>query len=74
MNPDDLKRRYVRKPKPESKIADLSTSRWYAYDASGDFKGEVLLTNDTKKRYEAKGFTFRRKFQALQEWMDDAAS
>ncbi len=36
------------------------TSRYKAFDAEGKYKGIVSLTNDSKRRYEAKGFTFTR--------------
>lgn len=56
----DWEKRYVRKPSPASRPQTV-TSYYYAYDADGEFKGEVVLTNDTKKRYEERGYTFKRR-------------
>jgi hypothetical protein len=56
----DWERRYVRKPNERSKPQTPITSYYYAY-LDEEFKGEVKLTNDTKKRYEAMGYTFKRR-------------
>lgn len=57
MNKEEHARRYIRTPKPESRIVD---SYYYAYK-DGVFIEEVRLTHDTKKRYEAMGYTFKRR-------------
>lgn len=36
------------------------SSRYKAWDKNGVYKGVVSLTNETKRRYEEKGFTFVR--------------
>lgn len=36
------------------------TSRYKAWDKDGNYKGVVTLTNDRKRKYEEKGFTFTR--------------
>lgn len=59
MDREELERRYVRKPKPHQKPAPLHTY-WFAYKG-GEFVGEVKLTNDTKSRYEAMGYVFKRR-------------
>lgn len=59
MTPEELKNRHVRKPKPESRINLLGY--FYAYDKDGNFQGEVKLTNNKKKWYEERGFTFKRR-------------
>lgn len=47
--------------KPESKIGMEVTSRYWAYDKDGNFKGEVKLNARRKKYYEdEKGMTFKR--------------
>lgn len=47
--------------KPESKIGMEVTSRYWAYDKDGNFKGEVKLNARRKKYYEdEKGMTFTR--------------
>lgn len=38
----------------------LIRGRFRAYDPEGNFKEIVTLSNDAKKRYEAKGWTFKR--------------
>ncbi|GGR51569.1 hypothetical protein [Streptomyces roseolus] len=60
MGPDELRRRYVRQPKPESKIKTVVSS-FFAYDQSGAYKGLVKLTPTRKQQYEAMGFTFKRR-------------
>lgn len=42
------------------------TSRYKAYDPKGVYKDIVTLTNDSKLRYEAKGWTFKRT--TLSHW------
>lgn len=56
----DRERRYVRKPKPESKIQDI-ISYYFAYGPDGVFAGEVKLTASRKEQYEEKGWTFKRR-------------
>lgn len=56
----DHEKRYVRVPKPESKVKDI-ISYYYAYGPDGVFQGEVKLTPARKEQYEAKGFTFKRR-------------
>lgn len=47
--------------KPESKIGMEVTSRYWAYDKTGKFKGEVKLTAKRKKYYEDHlGMTFTK--------------
>jgi hypothetical protein len=36
------------------------TSRYKAWDKDGNYKGVVTLTNDRKRKYEERGFTFIR--------------
>lgn len=50
--------KHARKPKAESKIN--IDSYYYAYK-DGVFIEEVRLNHDTKKRYEAMGYTFKRR-------------
>lgn len=38
----------------------LVASRWKAYDPDGNFKEVVKLTYQSKLKYEAKGWTFKR--------------
>ncbi|GHG10267.1 hypothetical protein [Streptomyces hydrogenans] len=59
MDPEIHRRRYVRQPKPESKIQHI-TAMFYAYDRDGTYKERVLLTPERKRDYEARGFTFKR--------------
>lgn len=40
--------------------ATYVTSRYKAYDPNGNFREIVSLTNDSKRRYEARGWTFKR--------------
>jgi hypothetical protein len=35
-------------------------SRWTAFDPNGKNLGVVLLSNDRKRQFEAKGYTFKR--------------
>lgn len=50
-------RRYVRKPKPESKV---TVYQWYRATApDGTDRGRVRLNNDGRAKWEAKGFTFK---------------
>lgn len=60
MDPDDLNRRHVRKPKPGSKVETV-TCRYWAFDAEGKRLSSepVLLTLDRKKQYEERGYTFK---------------
>lgn len=58
--PTDHERRYVRVPSPEQKPR-MVISRFFAYDTDGNFKGEVRLTNERKRWYEARGYTFKRR-------------
>lgn len=44
---------------PEQKVGMLTNRKYYAYAPDGTFKGEVRLNVDAKRRYEAKGFTFK---------------
>jgi hypothetical protein len=37
-------------------------SRWIAYGPSGLKLGVVLLSNDRKRQFEAKGYTFKRAY------------
>ncbi|MFE6222961.1 hypothetical protein [Streptomyces sp. NPDC057854] len=60
MTPDELRRRHVRQPKAESKVA-LVVSSFFAYDQAGAYKGLVKLTPARKQQYEAMGFTFKRR-------------
>lgn len=47
--------------KPESKVGMEVTSRYWAYDKNGTFKGEVKLSAKNRKRYEEQfGMTFKR--------------
>ena len=56
----DHERKYVRKPKPESKGPSMiATRKYYGYDSDGKLKGVVKLTNDAKARHEARGYTFK---------------
>lgn len=52
----DHERRYVRQPKPESRI-DIVRS-YYAY-RDGKSHGVIPLTHDRKRDFEAKGWTFK---------------
>lgn len=36
------------------------SSRYKAYDPDGNFVEVVALTNDRKRRYEERGYTFKR--------------
>lgn len=48
-------------PRGNSKFNDTYiTSRYKAYNPQGEFVEIVKLTNDSKRRYEARGWTFKR--------------
>lgn len=59
MSAEDIQRMYVRTPKPESKTSLRVDRLWWAYDKDGNNRGQVRLTNSSKKRYEDMGFTFK---------------
>lgn len=59
MDREEHARRYVRKPKPESKMS-MTVMQWYRVTApDGTDKGRVKLDTDSRRRWEAKGFTFK---------------
>lgn len=48
-------------PRGNSKFNDTYiSSRYKAYDPDGNYREVVSLTNDTKRRYERMGWTFKR--------------
>lgn len=59
MTAEDIQRKYVRQPKEASKVGMRVDRLWWAYDKDGNNRGQVRLTNNSKKRYEDMGFTFR---------------
>ncbi|MFE6856408.1 hypothetical protein ACFVDH_37150 [Streptomyces sp. NPDC057674] len=74
MTPKEVKHRYVRPHKESSKVREVWSS-FFAYDADGTYKGEVKLTAKTKERYEAMGFTFKRRNGVMPpEWKEGQGS
>lgn len=63
MSRAETERRYVRQPKPESKLGLSTTRMYWAYDKNGHNKGQVKLSADSKKRYEGMGWTFKAVFR-----------
>lgn len=57
--PTDHERRYVRKPRPESRISVIN--RWWAFSPEGEAKGLVTLNNNRKRQLEGRGWTFKPK-------------
>jgi hypothetical protein len=51
--------KWARKPKPESHPDAVHFRMYRAYAPDGTSKGTVRLNPDGKKRYEARGFTFK---------------
>jgi hypothetical protein len=40
--------------------ASYVSSRWKAYDPEGNYREIVTLSAEAKRRYEARGWTFKR--------------
>ncbi len=58
MTPEEVQRRYVRKPKPESKVTLSPKRKYRVYRSDGSYMGTYRVGGTKKKWYEDRGFRF----------------
>lgn len=63
MDPEELKRRYVRKPTQASKEGLSPKRKYYVYRADGTYMGQFSITYAKREWYEKRGFTFEAVYR-----------